>query len=51
MMWQVMNGNEINFWKDRWIPKRDIKGFMIEGREDNQKVADFIDEERRWKLE
>ena len=35
MMRQVMNGKEINFWKDRWIPEREIKGLMIEGREDN----------------
>ena len=28
-----------------------MKGIMIEGIEDNQKVADFINEEGRWKLE
>ena len=28
-----------------------MKGIMIEGIEDNQKMADFINEEERWKLE
>ena len=52
VMWQVMSGEEINIWRDKWIHdyRLNALGNVVEGMP--QKVAQLIDSrERVWKLE
>ena len=51
MRCQVMNGEEVEFWKDKWIDGVCLKEFIRNEQKESQKVAEFIDDEGRWRLE
>ena len=51
MMWQIMNGEEVDFWRDRWIARVCLKDLANEDQEVHQRVVEFIDDEGKWKLE
>ena len=51
MMWQVMNGEEMDFWNDKWLSRECLKDIVNEDVEGKARVADYIVREGKWKVE
>ena len=49
--WQIMNGEEVEFWKDKWIEGVCLEEYINNEQEEHQKVAEFINKEGRWRVE
>ncbi|CAL1353594.1 unnamed protein product [Linum trigynum] len=52
--WNIHKGNKTKFWADIWIaqvPLQELATGTIPEEDRDAKVADFVDEEGRWKVE
>ena len=48
---QIMNGEKVEFWKDKWIEGVWLEECINNEQEEHQKVAEFINEDGGWRVE